>query len=149
MSLDQQLDMAEDLRLAGRYDEAKVQYEALVFEENKVNVNYTHALRGLAEVHRMLENFTESETHYQQAIERYNEINHSKGLGYAYLGLGQLNRHQNNKETAKENIQKAIEYFSESEDQYGSADANIELGHLYLSEFNYKTAKGKFFRNAL
>ena len=57
MTLDKQLDMAEDHRLAGRYDAAKSGYEGLLVDENKGNVVYAHALRGLAEVHRMLESY--------------------------------------------------------------------------------------------
>ena len=132
MTLENQLDIAEDHRLAGRYDEAKSAYQLLLVDEYKSKPIYFHALRGIAEVHRMLESYHDAKTYYTDAINGYNAIQHKKGLGYAYLGLGQLNRQQNNTDTAKSNIEDSIRYFNDANDDYGHADAHIELGHFAL-----------------
>ena len=49
MNLDQQLDKAEDMRLSGDYDQAKMAYLEIITDENKNNINYAHAIRGIAE----------------------------------------------------------------------------------------------------
>ena len=92
MNLDQELDQAENLRLSGEYEHAKRSYHAIIEQGHTDDTAHVHALRGLAEVYRMLENFESSEDQYKKAIDGYLKINHAKGLGYAYLGLGQLNR---------------------------------------------------------
>ena len=116
MNIKEELDIAEDLRLSGDYTAAKVKYEAILVEDNEQLPEYAHSLRGLAEIYRMLENETESKAFYSKAIHKYQELNHSIGLGYTYLGIGQLNRHQNNTAEAKENIQESIKCFNESSD---------------------------------
>lgn len=144
MNLDQALDQAEDFRLSGAYDQAKTSYDAIISLGHTKHIAHSHALRGLGEIYRMLENFEASEDLYKKAIDGYLAKHHLKGLGYAYLGLGQLNRHQNKTSDAKHNIETAANYFSECNDQYGQADAHIEMGHLYLLDFNYALSKIKF-----
>ena len=68
MNLEQQLDAAEDHRLAGQYDKAKTHYQSLITEKNKFDITYAHALRGLAEVNRMLENYSDSKTFYNRGL---------------------------------------------------------------------------------
>ena len=83
MNIREQLDVAEDLRLSGDYTAAKVKYESILNNGNQSLPEYGHSLRGLAEIHRMLENSTDSSTFYKKAIEKYEELNHTTGLGYA------------------------------------------------------------------
>ena len=61
MNLDQALDQAEDFRLSGAYDQAKTSYDAIISLGHTKHIAHSHALRGLGEIYRMLENFEASE----------------------------------------------------------------------------------------
>lgn len=151
MIIKQELSKAEDARLSGNYSDAIKRYTEIVSIDSEDSEIYCHSLRGLAEVHRMLESYSESELFYSKALNAYKKSNNTYGLGISFLGLGQLQRQKNNLVDAKENIKKAIIEFENANDNYGLADANNELGHLELAHFNndnaltyFQTAKGYY-----
>jgi tetratricopeptide (TPR) repeat protein len=144
LTLKQELSNAEDARLAGNYNDAIKKYNEIVSVDSEQSDTYCHSLRGLAEVHRMLESYPEAEIFYSKALNAYKKSNNSYGLGISYLGLGQLHRQKNNLSDAKEVIKKAIIEFKTAGDNYGLADSNIELGHLELAHLNNETSLSYF-----
>ena len=144
MTLKQELSNAEDSRLAGNYTDAIKRYSEIVASDIEKSDTYCHSLRGLAEVHRMLESYTEAETYYTKALDAYKQSNNAYGLGISFLGLGQLHRQKNDLIEAKENIKKAVIEFTNANDNYGLADSNIELGHLELAQLNNENALSYF-----
>ena len=141
---EQLLDTAENHRLAGNYEAAKEAYNKIISLDQSDDISDVHAIRGLAEVYRMQENFGQATKYYNQAKEQYEKANHYIGVGYACLGLGQLKRHNNELDAAKAFVFESVNALNKTEDSYGHADAKIELGHIFYSQLNYIEAIESF-----
>ena len=113
--MSKELDNAENARLAGDYNHAKLSYEQIIADANETDLTKAHAMRGMAEVNRMLENIDDANRYYSKALEFYKELENENGVGFIYLGIGQLERHENkindaiqHIRLAKENLKKPI-----------------------------------------
>jgi tetratricopeptide (TPR) repeat protein len=105
-------------------------------------------LHNLANVARILGDFSRAQMALREATGIFQEVGDRSGGAWSINQQGDIAREQGDLDVARDFYQRALKVFREAGDRWGSARSLADLGHVYCEQREYETAHARY-REAL
>ncbi len=133
-------DLGEIYLIENNYEQAFASLNESLKVSDSLNLHHLtpEIYHQLAETYYAVDSLDISLTYYQKALEIYNTVENSQGIGFSYLGMGSVKVDLGNTEEAEGHLEKALQIALKN--KYGelARDSYEQLSRLYEERDNFK-----------